>query len=157
MAKRNQVPRLDDSVWQLTVHVTTVINVLFDRKLRPSRAMHDAIRDALEAGYSTDEVKVSFWVARCIAGDVWLKQKLLSREASPELVLRHKGGINTTTGAPAKRWLDEMLSRASETNGPLVAASLDRLPPGVQEKEREMLTRMDIMFGDTHGDNGGDD
>jgi len=137
-------PNRDDETWRLNEHVTRFVNVAFGRKLRASRALHDAICSALEAGYSQDEVRIAFWVARCASGDAWLKERIMAADIGIEIVLRHKGGMNASTGKPAKRWLDELLSRASETNPSLLAGVLVRLPQDMIDGERKLLRRMEV-------------
>lgn len=149
MPKR-QSPRRDDETWQLNEHVTRFINAAFGRKLRPSRALHDAICAAIESGYSHDEIRIAFWVARCASGVAWIKDRMMAGDADTEIVLRHKGGMNPSTGKPAKRWLDDLLSRASETNPSLVNGVLTRLPKEMIDGERDLLRRMEVLVdGDT--------
>ena len=145
MAKR-AAPSKDDEHWKLAEHITRFVNNAFGRRLRPSRALYDAIRAAAESGYSSDEMRTAFWVARCLSGDQWLKE-VLQNDMSPEIVLRHKGGINPKTGSPSKRWLDELLARASETNSSLVVAILGRLPEDMRAGEDELLDRMEVTRG----------
>jgi hypothetical protein len=149
-------PSGSDEAWRLTEHITWFVNIAFVRKLRPNRALCDSIRAALESGYSEDEIRLAFWVSRCIAGDHWLKQKLIEHAVMPELVLRHKGGINIKTGAPAKRWLDELLACAQETNPALIAAILRRIPDDAREGETAMLKRVNVVWGELDGGQGAD-
>lgn len=146
MAKKLSAPEADSESWKLTEHITRFTNVVFGRKLRASRALHDAVVSAEESGYTHDEMRLSFWVARCISGETWLKTALQKDQLSPDIVLRHKGHTNPKTGQPAKRWLDELTSRANETNPLLVGAVLNKLPPDIIDGERELLTRMEVAF-----------
>jgi hypothetical protein len=100
---------------------------------------------AIESGYTHDELRLAFWVARCISGETWLKSALM-KDLSPDIVLRHKGHTNPKTGQPAKRWLDELTSRANETNPILVGAVLQKLPAEMIDDERELLKRMEVAF-----------
>ena len=136
----------DEESWSLNEHVTRFVNAAFGRRLRPSRALYDAVRAARESGYTGDECRLAFWVARCVSGDFWIKERLTAAEIGPEIILRHKGGINNQTGKPAKRWLDDLLSRASETNPRLVSEVLIRLPEDMQDEERQLLERMDVVY-----------
>lgn len=140
-----KVAKRNEEAWALTEHVTRFFNSAFNRNLGPSRAIYDAVVGALEAGYSRDELRVAFWVARCVTGDAWMKDAL-QNDMFPDIVLRFKGGMNTKTGVPAKRWLDELTSRAGETNPVLVGAILDRLPPEMRAGEVELLTRNQIVW-----------
>lgn len=142
-------PDRDSELWKLNVHLTRFVNVVFGRKLRPSLALYDAIVSAESAGYTHDDMRLAYWVARCIVGDGWLKSTLQAmgdNALSPDILLRHHGGINPKTGQPAKRWLDELVSRASETNPMLVGSVLGRLPEDMIEGERELLRRNEVPF-----------
>lgn len=144
--KSTEAPSLESESWKLTEHLTRFTNLVFGRKLRASRALHDAVVSAEESGYTHDEMRLAFWVARCISGETWLKTALQKDQLSPDIVLRHKGHTNPKTGQPAKRWLDELVSRANETNPLLVGAVLSKLPADMIEGERELLTRMEVAF-----------
>lgn len=147
-------PSETDPLWILTVKITRFMNVAFGRRLRPSRAMYDAIVSATEAGYTEEEIRIAYWTARCIAGDVWLKEAL-SKDLSPEIVLRHHGGINPKTGQPAKRWLDDMISRVGETNRVLIAQVYKKLPDDMKEEERKLLEEMNVAWDDSARRNDG--
>jgi hypothetical protein len=147
-------PNRKPAEWKLTEHLTKFINNAFERRLRPSRALYDAVIAAKESGYSEDEIRLAFWVVRCVpskeietmGGHVWLKAGLINAHLSPELVLRHKGRVNPKTGAETKRWLDDMLSMADETSPNLVGGLLGQLPPEMQGGEKDLLKRMDVQF-----------
>lgn len=142
MAKKI-APNRDSEEWQLTEHVTRFVNETFGRRLRPSRALYDAIHAAIESGYSPQEIRLVFWVARCIAGDLWMKEAL-SRDLPPEIALRHKGATNPKTGNPARRHLDELLARASETNAVMVSRILQKLPEDMRDSETALLKEMEV-------------
>lgn len=131
--------------WKLNERLTRFTNAAFGRRLRPSRSLHEAIISAEEAGYTHDEMRLAFWVARCIAGEGWLKVAL-QKDLSPEIVLRHKGHTNPKTGQPARRWLDDLVSRANETSPALVGGVLRKLPPDMNSDERDLLLRMEVPF-----------
>lgn len=134
-----------DESLALADHITSFFNVAFGRHLKTSRATQQAISEALEAGYTTDEIRLAFWSARCIAGEQWIKD-VLRKDATPELALRHKGGLNTATMRYARRWLDELSSRIGETDPTLVGHFLARLPEEMRESERELLRRNSISW-----------
>jgi hypothetical protein len=142
-----KVRRQDDAhVWEITDHITMFVNNAFGRRLRRSRALYDAILDALLSGYSEDELRVAFWTARTLTGNdgqTWLCDAL-SRDLPPEIVLRFRGALNTRTGATAKRHLDELLSRVDETNPMLVSRVLEKLPEDMRAGEQELLGRMNV-------------
>lgn len=149
MAKKVRRPTgAEDPVWKLAEHLTTFVNLVFGRRLRPSRAFYEAIADALdEGGYTDAELRLAFWVARCLP-EYWMKSAL-SEDMSPDIVLRFKGGMNAQTGKPSKKWLDELLSRASETNPTIVGKVLEKLgetPTGAAmvDGERDLLKRMGV-------------
>lgn len=143
MAKRPAPPDREGPTWRLCEHITRFINYAFSRRLRASRALHDAILAAQEGGYNEDEIRLAFWVARCIPGEDWLKDNL-RKSLEPHLVLRYQGRLNTYTGKPAKRWLDDLLSRASETSPSLIKGTLNTLPEDMRAGEIELLERMDV-------------
>lgn len=130
--------------WKLTEHLTRFVNEVFGRRLRPSRAVFDAVVDALDAGYDADELRIAFWAARCLKGE-WIGSELQS-SLPAHVVLRFHGGMNTTTGKPAVRWLDDLSSRAPEMNSRLVGIVLDTLPEDMRESERELLKRQGVTI-----------
>jgi hypothetical protein len=152
LSKRNAPDRTSPE-WKLTEHITKFANVAYERRLRPSRALYDAICSAKESGYSDDEMRMAFWVARTvrlseadmIGGVAWLKTSLMAH-GSMELVLRHKAGLNPATGVPAKRWLDELLSRIDETNPNVIRAILLQLPEEMQAGEEGLFKRMEVEY-----------
>ena len=133
--------------WKLTEHITALVNAMFGRRLRPSRNLHSAICSAVDHGYSHDELRIVFWVARCLTGDCWLKNAL-QRDLLPHVALRFKGGTNPSTGKPAVQWLDDMNARIDETNPVMVYHVLKRLPDELREGERELLQRMEVNIED---------
>lgn len=145
-------PDKESTEWALTEHITTFANVAFERKLRPSRALYDAILSAKEDGYTDDEIRIVFWVARSVSvvgdelgGVAWLKNSLMNH-GSLELVLRHKGRINPITGVAAKRWLDDLLSRIDETNPNVLYAILGQLPNDMRQDEMALFERMGVKY-----------
>lgn len=159
MVKRVAPDRSEES-WRLCEHITRFVNATFGRKLRASRALHDAITSAKDAGYSDDELRIVYWVAGGLTGNresdtyVWVKNSL-KESLSPEIVLRHRGGTNPSTGNPAKRWLDDLLSRAGETSPVLVGAILYKLPADIQAEERALLDRMGVAWEERNRKDGG--
>lgn len=135
----------ESETWKLTERLTRFTNAAFGRRLRPSRALHEAVVSAVESRYTFDEMRLAFWVARCISGEGWLKTAL-QEDLSPDIVLRHKGHVNPKSGQPARRWLDELISRANETNPTLIGAVLRRLPADMIEEEAALLKRMEVPY-----------
>lgn len=144
MARRPQ--SRDPIALALTEHLTTFVNVAFGRRLGllgPSRSLYDAVVSALEDGYTDAEMRLAFWIARCLPGDEWIKMQLQGTLA-PEIVLRHLGKTNPVTGKPSVRWLDDLLARAGEVNPVVVATVLGSLPDDIRQGERELLTQYRI-------------
>jgi hypothetical protein len=152
LSKRS-APDKTSEEWKLTEHITRFANVAYERRLRPSRALYDAICSAKEGGYTNDEIRIVFWVARSInltegdmvGGVAWLKTTLMSH-GSLELVLRHKGGVNPVTGVQAKQWLDDLLSRIDETNPNVIRVVLSQLPEDMQAGEKALFDRMEVEY-----------
>ena len=132
----------------LAPHVTRFFNVAFSRKTRPgSRLLVDGVYDALRDGYSEDEIRIAFWVARCVTGKAtWLSEQLKA-DLLPHIVLRHHGRLNNVTGKEAKRWLDEMLERLPEANVAMMQALFSALPEDMRPGEKELLARMGVTIG----------
>ena len=144
--------------WQLADRVTTFMNLVFRRRLRTSRALYDAIASARESGYTEDEIRIAPWVVRTAKTDTenpgglyWLKQHL-SVGGSPDLIYRHKGRTNPVTGQPAKRWLDEALSRIDETNPRMISVLLERFPKQMRDEEEALFKRMKVNYRDGETD-----
>lgn len=131
----------------LAPHITRFFNVAFNRKTRPgSRLLVDGIYDALRDGYSEDEVRIAFWIARCVTGKAaWLSEALRA-DLLPHIVLRHHGRLNNVTGKEAKRWLDEMLERLPEANQSMMRSLFTALPEDMRPGERELLARMGVTI-----------
>lgn len=139
-------PPEDSRTWKLMLHLTRFANAAFGRVLRPSRSLHDAVVAARESQYTEDEIRLAIWVAACLGGEEWIKQAIKNKTIQLEVLLRHKGGYNQRSGQPAKRWLDDLLSRADETSPALVGHVLRRLPPDMIEEEKALLKRMLVAF-----------
>lgn len=128
----------------LTSHLTKFFNVAFKRNIRGSREFREAVSDALNNGYTPDELRLAYWVARCTAGKAaWLGEQLRG-DMLPHIVLRHHGRLNNVTGKEAKRWLDDLLARANEANRPMLEALFKALPEELKDGEAELLTRMGL-------------
>jgi hypothetical protein len=134
-------PSADDPRWRLAERIVLFVNTVFDRKLRTSRALYDAVVSALDNGYTEDEIRIACWAARCTEN--WLRE-MLGEGLGPEYILRFKGGTNPETGKEAKRWLDEMSSRIDEMNPIVVGRVLKLFPDDFQKEEREFLTRLGV-------------
>ena len=135
-------PKAED----LAKHLIEFFNVAFDRRVRGSKEFREAVSSALSSGYSSDEIRLVFWVARCSTGKAsWLGEQL-RHDLLPHIVLRHHGRLNNVTGKEAKRWLDDLLARAGEANEFMIKALYERLPPELQEGEKELLERMDMRW-----------
>lgn len=143
--------RRDDPIMpkarDLADHVTKFFNVAFGRKTRPgSRLLVDGVYDALKDGYSPDEIRIAFWVARCVTGKAaWLSEALRA-DLLPHIVLRHHGRLNNVTGKEAKRWLDEMLERLPEASTAMMKSLYAILPDDMKQGERELLARMGVQI-----------
>jgi len=113
----------------LAAWAVAFVNVTWGRRLRASKALVDAVAEALDAGYSEDDIRSAFWVTATLGGNDWLKDAMRpgDRPLAPEVVLRFHGGTNPVTGKEAARWLDDRLARVEETSGSLVAGVLARL------------------------------
>jgi len=144
MAKTKTRPDNNDPAWVLAEHLVKFTNVSLGRKLRPSRALYDAVTEALDAGYTQDDLRVAFWSAVGLPNH-WIR-RALREDLSPEVLLRFKGGTNPKSGVPAKRWLDELVARADETNPVLIGQTLSRLPQQMRDCEREFLTKVGMSF-----------
>jgi len=125
--------------------IVRFFNAAFGRRSTGSRELVDALASALADGYTEDEIRVAFWVARCVTGKAsWLSEQLRA-DLLPHIVLRHAGRLNTVTGKEAKRWLDDLLARRLEVNTTMVKSLLAGLPEDMREGEIELLTRMGMM------------
>jgi hypothetical protein len=130
---------------QLSLHLTQFFNAAFGRRTTGSRELVDAVTSALADGYSEDEVRIAFWIARCVTGKAaWLSEQLRS-DLMPHIVLRHHGRLNNITGKEAKRWLDDLLARRLEVNQAMVKSLLEKMPPSMQADEIELLKRMGVL------------
>lgn len=129
---------------ELTTHLTKFFNVAFGRGTRKSREFSDSVSSALWDGYSPEEIRLAYWVARCSTGKAaWLGEQLRS-DMLPHIVLRHHGRLNNVTGKEAKRWLDDLLARVGEMNVPMVKTLLAGLPSDMQDGERALLISMGV-------------
>lgn len=130
---------------RLAQHITSFFNVAFGRRTTGSRELVDAVAGALADGYSEDEIRIAFWIARCVTGKAsWLSDQLRA-DLMPHIVLRHHGRLNNITGKEAKRWLDDLLARRLEANQGMVRQLLDRLPTHLQAEEIELLKRTGVL------------
>jgi hypothetical protein len=126
----------------IALYVTQFFNIAFNRRTVGSRELVDAITAALRDGYSEDEIRVAFWIARCVTGKAsWLSEQLRS-DLMPHIVLRHQGRLNNITGKEAKRWLDDLLARRLEANQGMMKALFESLPEEMQDEESKLLNRM---------------
>jgi hypothetical protein len=129
--------------------VTRFVNSAFRRRLGvgfgPSRSLEDAVQLAFDHGYSEEQIRMAFWAARCIPG-TWIGEQL-GKSIQPEIVLRHKGGMNTITGKPAVRWLDDLVERVGEINPRVAAAVWRSLPKEMQASEVLLLASVEIDVG----------
>jgi hypothetical protein len=131
---------------RLSAHITRFFNVAFGRHTVGSRELVGAVLDALADGYSEDEIRIAFWIARCVTGEAaWLSERLRST-LLPPVVLRHHGRLNNITGKEAMRWLDDLLARRLETNQAMMKSLWSSLPEDMKEDERELLARMGVTI-----------
>ena len=125
--------------------IVRFFNAAFGRRTTGSRELVDALTSALADGYTEDEVRVAFWVARCVTGKAaWLSEQLRA-DLMPHIVLRHAGRLNTVTGKEAKRWLDDLLARRLEVNTTMIKSLLSALPDDMREGEADLLMRMGML------------
>ena len=130
---------------RLSLHITRFFNAAFGRRTTGSRELVDAVTGALADGYSEDEIRIAFWIARCVTGKAaWLSEQLRS-DLMPHIVLRHHGRLNNVTGKEAKRWLDDLLARRLEVNTQMLKSLLGIVPPDMQADEIELLKRMGVL------------
>lgn len=140
----------------LAIHLVKFFNVAFGRnigKIRPegSDEFLYHVSEALWDKYSNDEIRIAFWIARCLTGNAaWLSEQLRSGSVLPHVVLRHKGRLNNQTGKEAKRWLDDLIARAGEANQVMMKSLFGTLPESMHDEERDLLARMgmELEFGD---------
>lgn len=143
--RKGKRPDEGSAEFRLAHHLTAFVNAAFGRSLRTSRALVEAAQEALEAGYTEDELRTAFWTTAGLQG-YWLRTALRDGMIGPEIVLRFKGGTNSQTGKPAKRWLDETIARAHETNPLIVGMTLRRLPAEMLADEKALLGRVKIDY-----------
>lgn len=131
---------------RLTAHITRFFNAAFGRHTTGSRELVDAVLSALADGYSEDEIRIAYWIARCVTGKAaWLSEQLRSG-LMPGIVLRHHGRLNNITGKEAFRWLDDLLARRLETNRAMMKSLWASLPEDMKEDERALLARMGVTI-----------
>jgi hypothetical protein len=120
---------------------------VFGRRLRPSRAVYEEIISAkLDYGFTTAEIKLAFWAAKCVRG-TWIGARLENGDVGPALVLRHRGGMNNQTGKPAQRFLDDLLERVDEMNPITVGHVLKNLiPKDMHDDEERLLKNEGIKY-----------
>jgi hypothetical protein len=134
-----------ESDW-LTVHLVEFFNVAFSRNIRGSREFSESVSAALWDGYTPDEIRLAFWVARCSTGKAaWLGEQLRG-DLLPHIVLRHHGRLNNVTGKEAKRWLDDLLARAGEINVPMMKSLFNSLPDRLKDNEQALLVKMGMRW-----------
>ena len=132
--------------FRIAEHCTSFVNNAFTRrlgKMGPSFALVDAVQEALDSGYTEDQIRICYWSARCTQN--WLREQL-SGTIQPEIALRHKGSMNTITGKPAVRWLDDLVERVGEINPRVAYAVLKSLPESMQKAESELLVRAGVSI-----------
>jgi hypothetical protein len=114
---------------QLTDAVVRFVNLAWGRHLRSSLGLAEAVQEALDDGYTEDQVRAAYWSAACQDG--FIRGVLTTGEGgSPELCLRHKGGTNNETGKAAKRWLDLLWETVGEMRPTLITNLLADLVTG---------------------------
>ena len=147
MAKLKKAPDRESPEWKLTEWVAKFCSAVFGRRLRPSRAVYEEIVSAtLDHGFTAAEIKLAFWACRCVRG-TWVGQRLEAGDVGPALVLRHRGGINSQTGKPAQRFLDDLLERVEEMNPATVGHVLRTLvPDDMRDDEERLLTNEGIKY-----------
>jgi hypothetical protein len=129
---------------KLSQHITRFFNAAFNRRTTGSRELVDAVTSALADGYTEDEIRIAFWIARCVTGKAaWLSEQLRS-DLMPHIVLRHHGRLNNVTGKEAKRWLDDLLARRLEANTAMLTALYNTLPEDMRAEEIALLQRMGL-------------
>lgn len=130
----------------LAKHLIRFFNHSFSRNARGSREFVDSVSSALYDKYTPEELRLAFWVARCSTGKAaWLGEQLKG-DMLPHIVLRHHGRLNNQTGKEAKRWLDDLLARAGETNPAMMKALFNSLPADMQDGEQALLIKMEMRW-----------
>jgi hypothetical protein len=140
-----QEPRFEEAQ-VLMEQIRQFFNVAFQRRLVGGWDWLECLIKALKDGYTPGEIRVAYWVARCLPGKSSWLATVLRDGGSPLMVLRHDGGINPVTGVPAKRWLDDLLMRRMEVSAPMVQMLYNNLPPELKESEREIIALMGVKL-----------
>ena len=139
--RKSKAPNRESPAWKLTEWVARFCSAVFDRRLRPSRAVYEEIVSAtLDHGFTAAEIKLAFWACKCVRGN-WVGTRLEAGDVGPALVLRHRGGHNKETGKPAQRFLDDLLERVEEMNPVTVGHVLRHLIPEDMINDEERLLK----------------
>lgn len=137
----------DPNAVKLAAWAVEFVNTAWGRRLRASKSLVDSIADALENGYTRDEVRSAFWVTATLVGDDWPKEAMRpgDRAIAPEIILRFHGGVNPQSGKEAVRWLDDRLARVEETSAPLIQTVLARLRKAMGTDEARYNEEVDFL------------
>lgn len=136
---KKQAKIVTQTARDLAEKIVKFVNLAWGRRLRSSLGLVEAVQDALDVGYTPDQIRGVYWSAACQDG--FIRGVLTAAEGgSPELCLRHKGGTNPETGKSAKRWLDLLWETVSEMRPNLISELLVDLATAVRigDKSRAM-------------------
>jgi hypothetical protein len=86
--------------------LTAILNAVSGRRLSRNKAVEDLSDKAIAAGYPPDEQLGALWGGLCGKDEWWRSET--GGDCDLTLLLRYKGGLNTTTGKEAKRWLADL-------------------------------------------------
>jgi hypothetical protein len=125
----------------LADRVTAITNAVLDRRLGRNRALGEGIEKALKVGYTADEVLQALWSGLC-GPDSWWRSET-GGNAALTLLIRFQGGVNPSTGQPAKQFLPELSARfgdvyparITEAVAKLRAANLDDEVKWLQDRK----------------------
>jgi hypothetical protein len=105
--------------------ITSILNAVGRRRLARNRALEEAVGKALDAGYPEDEIIGALWGGLCGPVEWWRSEQ--GGNCDPMLLLRFRGGVNPTTGQPARQWLPELLATLPEVGPQYVRNAMEAL------------------------------
>lgn len=105
--------------------IIRILNAVGRRRLGRNRALEEAVVKALRAGYPEDEILGALWGGLCGPVEWWRSEQ--GGNCDPMLLLRFRGGINPTTGQPARQWLPELLAVLPEAAPQYVRNAIEAL------------------------------
>lgn len=117
--------------------IIRILNAVGRRRLGRNRALEEAVVKALRAGYPEDEILGALWGGLCGPVEWWRSEQ--GGNCDPMLLLRFRGGVNPTTGQPARQWLPELLATLPEAAPQYVRNAMEALVKHGLEVEVEWL------------------